>query len=346
MDRRRRSILRNLLNGGRDLWGLAAVYPDRLATLCDNLKELERDGLILGSGSDFSLTPLGKRVTQKEGLVACQDVVCRNCSGRGVERRGLFEEAFRQFQEVAKSRPRAISNYDQGFVGEANTLERCLLMYERGDLEGSRVFLLGDDDLTGICMALTGLPRSVTIAEIDERIIDFSADIADRFDLPITVIQYDARSPLPREAVRAHDAFLTDPVETIPGIGLFLSRCAESLAGPGTAGYFGLTHLEASRTKWARIQRMILDMNFVITDALPFFNRYTLEVDEYFTSRLMEAFPSLLDSGAFPWYNSTMFRLEAVDEPLPLHTGFSQMGDEIYLDDDLRGFEPRKAEGI
>ncbi len=62
------------------------------------------------------------------------------------------------------------------------------------------------------------------------------------------------------------DIYVTGPVEALPGIRLFLSRAAASLLGRGSSGYFGLTTLEASKMKCYRIQQMLLEMDFVVTD--------------------------------------------------------------------------------
>jgi len=58
---------------------------------------------------------------------------------------------------------------------------------------------------------------------------------------------YDVQNPFGEELRRSFDVFITDPVETIDGITLFLSRCVEGLRGEDSTGYFGLTHLESSR---------------------------------------------------------------------------------------------------
>jgi predicted methyltransferase len=329
--------MRELMAKDASVWDIAGSYPSMLSRLVSDLKDMARQGLTVPTQKGLSLTRQGMAEAAREGLVPRRPTTCRACSGRGLEA-GQFREVLREFRSIAAKRPRAVPEFDQGYVDEENALARCLLLYERGDLEGSRVFLLGDDDLTGICLALTGLPRAVTVVEIDRRLIDFTGDVAARRGLPIEVSLYDARQALPSRMDGTHQVFITDPVETLPGIGLFLSRCVQALEGPGTAGYFGLTHLEASRVKWAAIQRMLLEMNLVVTDALPFFNRYLLEDDEYFTGLLIKGIGEGKDRPGRPWYNSTFFRVEAYGPPRPLHRGDSDMGEELYMDDDLRQF--------
>lgn len=336
MKRGKRSIIRHLMDTPATLWHLAAEYPGRLLNFVQDLAHLMDEDFVTRCGSEFAITPLGENLAQEEGLIPRVKVICPGCSGRGLKSQGFFSDVLREFSDIARHRPKPVSKYDQGYVEEPISVDRCLLLYERGDLEGRRVFLLGDDDLTSICMALTGLPKVIRVAEIDERITDFIADVAAKRNLDISIAQYDVREPLPEGFARDHDVFFTDPVETMPGIGLFLSRCVHSLKGVGSAGYFGLTRLEASKKKWAEIQRMVLDMNFMITDALPSFHRYILDDREQFTQRLLKRFCLEPGCSSVNWYNATLLRLEAIDEPEPLYTGECQLGEELYIDDDLR----------
>lgn len=46
------------------------------------------------------------------------------------------------------------------------------------------------------------------------------------------------------------------------------------MQGEGSAAYFGLTSLEASKKKWFAIQKVLTDMNFVLTDIRRNFNGY------------------------------------------------------------------------
>ena len=60
----------------------------------------------------------------------------------------------------------------------------------------------------------------------------------------------DVRRPLDADLVGAFDLFHCDPVETLEGIRLFLSRGCSGLLGVGAVACFGLTAIEASRRPW------------------------------------------------------------------------------------------------
>jgi hypothetical protein len=139
----------------------------------------------------------------------------------------------------------------------------------------------------------------------------------------------------PEDLKRKFDVFVTDPVETIPGLKLFLSRGVSTLRGVGCSGYFGITTLEASRRKWYEIQRMIMDMGFVITDLKRHFNVYPQEEKNFF--RFQEKLPIVEKLGYnvdWDWYNSTLFRIEAVKEPKPIVEGEMIIDEKVYKDDE------------
>ncbi len=185
-----------------------------------------------------------------------------------------------------------------------------------------RIFVVGDDDLFSIAASLTGMPEKVVVVDIDERLINFINRMADEYSLSVEAFVYDVQQAFPDEFKKKFDVFVTDPVETIPGLKLFLSRGVSTLKGVGGAGYFGITTLEASRKKWYEIQRMIHDMGFVITDLMRRFNVYPEDEKNFF--RFQEKLPivkHLQVKVDYNWYNSTLFRIEAVKEPSPLVEG-------------------------
>jgi predicted methyltransferase len=219
-------------------------------------------------------------------------------------------------------------------------------MYARGDLEGQKIIILGDDDLTSIALALTGLPKEISVLEIDERILNFINQVAkDRRWHHLKAYKYDVRDSFPAHLSGQYDTFFTDPVETLPGLKLFLSRCAEALKGKESAGYLGLTHLEASRQKWYSIQKMFLEMGFVITELIYNFHSYDLERTTFIKRNypVIEASPFDLDIPEVNWYTSNLIRLEAVQEPRPLTRGNVHLGSELYFDDEAYATLPLRT---
>jgi len=252
---------------------------------------------------------------------------------------GQFKDVLDKFKEIAVDRPKAIPEYDQGYVEEEVTVMRTVYLYQRGDLEGKRIVLIGDDDLTGIALSLTGMPESVTVLEADERIVDYTNKIARKLNLNnLKAYIYDVRKPLPKEMQRSFDVFITDPVETLEGFTLFISRGVGALRGEGSSGYFGISYVEASFKKWYRLHTRLYQMNLVITDIIPHFQRYMLDVHDILNKgyRIVKETGLELREPDVNWYNSAFYRVELVDEPKPYYSPNTELnlGRELYFDDE------------
>lgn len=342
MQKKRAKVMRNLLKGPRNFWQLAVSYEDHLIMFASEIKKLADEVLVSIHNGEVSLTPLGKQACLDAKLIPFTEVACPCCSGRGLVVEGLFGDLFAEFQRIASQRPQPVPEFDQGYVDASVTFARVLLMYSRGDLEGRNILILGDDDLTGIAAALTGLPRSITVLDIDNRLVEFIDKTARKYGWGnLSVSVYDVRNPLPRALAGQYDTFLTDPLETRLGLTLFLSRGAEALKGSTCSGYFGLTSLEASSRKWHYIQRLLLDMNFIIREVLTDFHSYVWNRSD----PVETAFPYLKKLGLsippppLKWYKSSIFRIETVDTPKPALTGALTEGAEIYADDEATSLE-------
>ena len=335
MERTKKQILRSLLAGPKTFWRLIRDQDAHLAHYTYLLGEMMREGLVCNSDNRLGLTEKGLQAAREYKLQPLQPLGCPTCGGKGLVLEGRFSEVGRRFRELARTRPPAVPEFDQGYVDPASTVARVALLYLRGDLEGQNLFILGDDDLTSVAAALTGMAGRITVLEADERLVAFIAEVAGRQGWSnLEVRQYDVRHPLPAELHGRFDTFVVDPVETLPGISLFLSRCVQALKGAGSAGYLGLTHLEASPQKWFAIQRLILDMNFVITDTIRDFHEYELGRDEFLKGDypLLRHAPGLLPPPDLNWYTSSFIRLEAVAQPRVVPDEELPKGSDLYFD--------------
>lgn len=282
----------------------------------------------------FYLTPLGEKKAQN--FLSRKDVRCPHCHGGYVF--DVFEDAFALYHELVQGRPLPNLDFDQGFMTEQDVFARVAFLYERGDLEGQDVLILGDDDLFSLALASTRLPRSITVLEVDERIVKFIAKRSEEYHLGIQVLEYNAAYAYPLKE-HSFSVFVTDPVESEKGLKVTLSRGAQALQRGG-ALYFGLTTIESSWHKWYKVERMLLDMGFVITDILRRFSAYP-DSDNHFDEefydrtmmrRLMDMdFPLPADAD---WFRSSFIRCEAVEEPKPLLIGNVDFDVDFYLDDE------------
>ncbi len=336
MNRISEQILRALLKSHKSLWEIINHQDGDIKEAIAVLDEFKKKGFILPDEDKIMLSTKGKEFAISNNVRAEIDFYCKKCKGTGIVLGDAFKDSFEKFREIFKNRPMETAEFDQGVVPPENSVRRAEFVYLRGDLENKKLFFLGDDDLTSIAMMLTGLPKEIRVVEVDERIVNYINKIAKKYNLNVKAFLYNAMNPLPDEYKGKFDAFSTDPVETVPGMKLFISRCAESLKGEGAAGYFGVSHYESSLKKWMGVEKNLLAMNFVITDILRDFNHYLLTGERIITEgfRVVKEAPFLPKAPDYAWYRSTFFRVELVDKVNPLITGKVNWQRDLYYDED------------
>jgi len=326
----RKQIIQALSEGDMPVYHLIDMQDASLPEFFEILNQMGKEGLIKIGGGKISLG------SKKDPRLENMRQGCECCDSTGYQIRGPFEKVLRKYGEIAGNRPEAIEQYDQGFISIEGIVRRISFIYERGDLLDNKIFVVGDDDLFSIAASLTGLPEFIQVCEIDERLVLFINRVAEEFGLPVNATVFDVQQPLPGNFSKKFDIFVMDPVETIPGLNLFLSRGASALKGAGCSGYFGITTLEASRTKWYEIEKNILDMGFVITDLKRRFSVYPQEDKNFF--RYQDKMPITGKFGEMDlktdWYTSTLYRIEAVKEPRPIVKGKMVIDEEVYKDDE------------
>jgi hypothetical protein len=333
MERIKKQILQRLKKGKASVYEILYLQDASLPEIFDLLKEMEKEEIIKIVDGMVEITEKGDEVAGDIEFMG--NIYCKQCDGTGIEITDEFSKIFREYREICSQRPEAVEDFDQGFISAEGVMRRVEFIYDRGELAGSNIFVVGDDDLLSIAAGLTELPKKVVAVDIDERLVDYINRIAEEKGLRVEALRYDVQQAFPEDLKRKFDVFVTDPVETIPGLKLFLSRGVSTLRGVGCSGYFGITTLEASRRKWYEIQRMIMDMGFVITDLKRHFNVYPQEEKNFF--RFQEKLPIVEKLGYnvdWDWYNSTLFRIEAVKEPKPIVEGEMIIDEKVYKDDE------------
>jgi hypothetical protein len=321
-------ILRRLAQGKATFWQLVNYQDSHLVDFLEAIKELLKEGIIKYEKPFFYLS------SSYAGL-PYEDPGCLFCNSFSKSK--FWQELLERFKELTKDRPLPTSDYDQGFIRPIDTVRRVAFIYERGDLEGTEIFILGDDDLLSLAMALTKLPKRVVVVEIDKRINEFIRKKAKEIGYEaLEVYDYNVIDNLPSHLERSFDVFFTDPVETEKGLKLFVSRCISSLKGEGSVGYMGFTHREASLRKWRDFEKFLIDSGFVITDILRDFTTYPEAENQwedfYRTYRIMREFD--LDLPDVDWYKSCLLRFEVVEGPYLLPIDKPKDFEELYFDDE------------
>jgi hypothetical protein len=334
MDKRiRNQIIQALVQGEKSIYSLIDGQDASLKEFFPLLQELREQGLVYVQSGRAGLTP---QADEAYGfLKGWGHSGCSQCGQTGYSARDFLPRVAEQLEELLRQRPRAAEDFDQGFISLDGVLRRVAFILERGDLLESSICLVGDDDLLGAALALTGLPREVEVLEIDSRLVDYINAIASRMDLRLSARVFDVQDPLPESLAGRFDTFVTDPVETLPGLTLFLSRGVSALAGQGSSGYFGLTTLEASRDKWYAIQQRLQEMGFVITDIRRRFSLYPQQESSFASyQEKCEVFRRVGVEADTDWYTSSLYRVEAVREPRPCIREGMTLDEKVYMDEE------------
>jgi N4-bis(aminopropyl)spermidine synthase len=163
-----------------------------------------------------------------------------------------------------------------------------LRMHDAGALDGKRIIVLGDDDLTSLALAafaaLAGPGpdtqpggkariRRLAVVDSDPDILAFIGAQAASMGVEVELAEHDLRTPLPHGLQAGFDVVCTDPPYTVAGAELFLSRAVSALtpdAGQHVFFSFGARRPEETLST----QQLIAAMGLTVRSLLPGFNEY------------------------------------------------------------------------
>jgi len=329
VERVREEILMILSRKDTDFFEIVSKSNYTAKEILDELKKLSDEKIIKEKDGMFSLeNKIDKKISTS--------FLCDKCNGRGVyDNLNFWSTLIKEYDEIAKNRPLPTNVYDQGVIDNESAISRFLYMLSRGDLYKKKIIILGDDDLMGILFSLSDIVDEITVLEIDERLVNYINSVKKEKNLKnIEVYTYDARDPLEDIFKNKFDTFFTDPVETVEGLLIFVSRMVEALKGDRCSGYFGLSSIESNIDKWFRIQKSLNEMNLVITDIRRNFSYYKLN-DNIIESDLLivKENPFKIKNPNKLWYNSHLYRVEVNGEKKPKYTGKVDLGRDLYFDE-------------
>ncbi|MEM2937139.1 MAG: bis-aminopropyl spermidine synthase family protein [Candidatus Bathyarchaeia archaeon] len=311
LERLEAKILRELAFSRKTFWELLEKINSPLKDFVAALKRLNGEGLITADEEGFYITENGKAKINPRSL-DFEGKICQSCLGKRIVPEAKFKEVLEKFRRIAEKRPGPSLNFFQGYMLEQDVVARAALMHHYGDLDGKAIVLIGDDDLLSVVLALTGVPSRITVLDIDKRLGDFLGTVNKDYGFNIEFVEYNVAEPLPKELRRKFDVFSSEPLETVSGLKAFIMRGVSCLKENGV-GYFGLTHYEASLKKWLAVQKLLANMNCVITDIIQGFSVYPMS----YGSVNYEEFAYNLgfNVGKNPginWYKSALFRFEVL----------------------------------
>jgi predicted methyltransferase len=315
MSRQEFQVIRRVAGGPASLWELIESCDGTILDIYGAIEGLMAAGSLTLRDGAFTLSEQGR-------------------ASHGSWIREEFTAELRRYRELMRGAPAADSAYFQQRMRPEDLFRMMRFIYDRGDLAGRRLFILGDDDCFSIAAALTGLPARVTTVEIDARITAFIRMQAQALGLQIEVARYNAADPLPRELVGRFDTFVTDPVETAKGFTATLSRGMAALRHPG-AMYFTLTEIECPPGRWHRFQAMLNRAGFILTDILRNHTHYVDDpgIDPSSFPLLTRAPCAVRGLPNYHWYRSSFTRLVSVRPPRPPIRGRVRFDRSFYRDE-------------
>lgn len=237
-------------------------------------KELEKVGLIDRVKKGAILTEQGIIFAERKlGFKITAKLLCRECSATGIELPNNIDELIKKQADFSQQRPTPKTDIDQAFGKPITAIRRALIMLEKGDLEGRKILLLGDDDFTSLAIAQLKTTAKITVFDIDRRLLEIINRISKENNYSINCIEVDLRDDVPKNFVNQFDTVLTDPPYTLAGLELFLSRAIVSLKEDiGKKIYLAYSHRPSSQQ--LLIQKICTDAGLAIMQIIPGFNLY------------------------------------------------------------------------
>jgi hypothetical protein len=176
--------------------------------------------------------------------------------------------------ELESRRERSDRALDQFRATPETSLARAMLAESQHSLQGRRIALLGDNDLTSLALAVLGGAARITVLELDPSVVELLQSVAAREGLALECHRLDLREHLPKGLRGRFDVLFTDPPYTVNGVTLFLSRGAELARAPHTVAYLSYGSSLRARERELRVQRAILDLGWLVYEVRPRFNAY------------------------------------------------------------------------
>ena len=212
---------------------------------------------------------------------------CPECKGRPNYISPRFENLFDELNLIFDKRPQVDTTCDQSKNTVETGIQRVLYFYNEGGLEGKNVIFLGDDDFTSAVLSIFYksffpdepklLPKSITVLDIDKRILSSITKIYEQNKLSVNCVQYDLKNPIPNELLSKFDTIITDPPYSINGVKLFLSRAISMMPtidkyNTGKDIFLSFAHRSPQRT--LKLQSLLTEMGLSIMEIIPRFNIY------------------------------------------------------------------------
>lgn len=222
------------------------------------LDEMVNDGAIYFKNNKFYLSTISNY----------KSYLCPICNGKRVY---TNEYDVSQLEEIFNNKPVPTLLFDQRPVTLETTINRVLYMLSNNDVNNKNIVFLGDDDLTSLALAFYDKSISITVLDVDKRLIDYINKMSKKYELNIKAYTFDVTDTLKDEFRGKFDVVMTDPTPEALPFTIFMNTCINLLKKEGII-YTSI--YSSAMEKDITLQRIITDMNLYITDIIPNFTEY------------------------------------------------------------------------
>ena len=229
-------------------------------------------GLAKPEGQDLALTSLEKhtdiKILRKYHWLLKWDI---NYSG--VTQLSEIElKIIDQFKKMIRGRPSNNDKIDQYYCTPETNARRLTLLLQEPLISSKQLCFLGDDDITSLMFAMSGLFGSITVFDIDRRIVNFINQLAREIKNPhYKAILYDYRKP--RQEIIQYDIFHSDPPATIEAVDLVLKK-ASQFGKQGATFYLSWPEYLCDPAYLIDLQKVYGKNGWLVTAKFPEFNQY------------------------------------------------------------------------
>ena len=142
-----------------------------------------------------------------------------------------FKAKLEIFNNLLNLRKTPINEIDQKYITAESIIKKVNLLSKQGLIDGKRIMMIGDSDLTGLAIAIFCNPEEVVVADIDERLSEIYFEATLEYDLPVRYLYHDMRIKVIEILKKQYSVIIFDPPPTHNGIKLFFSRAIEMIYG-------------------------------------------------------------------------------------------------------------------
>ena len=193
----------------------------------------------------------------------------------------ITQEKLELVQEVSSLRPPPNRAIDQIYMKPICMLWQVKLIASY--LNNKDLIFMGDGDHISVLYGIYAKPKSITVLDVDSRIVKSVREIGKKYNVNIDTFRYDVLKPLPKEFLRRFNFFYTNPPYGSKNAGksgiVFISRCIEACKFP-SEGCIVLPH--DNERKWTKevmknTQKFLLKQEWIIVEKLVGLHIYYLD---------------------------------------------------------------------